>query len=599
MYPIPYVGDIIATIALVEIFFALFLIFQSERQARKLAYFLLGLFGFTVGTALLLLPVPITIQMVARHLRFFSLITIPFLLYYYLRLFPGVLRAKSQWIPGMFLGLGIALISMHVVSHYHLKYIPVIPSMGDIGIAGTLFSPNVFKLFDFVLQTLTMLICLYSIVHALLCKTYNTRKRLTILIVGLVLFVVSLASLVVFRFNLFQESLLLFLLLCSVGMVLLLYGSEISARSRITHARMAFETFQDGVLVLGTNQVILDYTPQAKAFIPELDDSYLGRTLSEASKTVHLLQAYQDQTKASGMNSESIIQIDDTKTYIPKFFEIRLFSSLQGSGRHSISLLIIRDMSDYCMTRKKLQENHEKLLEVNRLKSMVIGIMAHDLRSPLVAMKSMRQLMNTSIGTQNPEFWKQTDLELDALIDRADGLINNLLSLSVVSEKSHAYPINAIDVESILQAIPKAVQHNAVHKGVHLVYQVEDNALVVGNLNLCTIALRNILENAIKYSQKGQKVELRISIKPDTVWFEVLDEGTTIGKDALSALSEDRWGSKTLGTSGEKGPGLGLYATKKFLLYQGGSLHVEPCLPNGTRAILIIQRAFPKERRFQ
>ena len=69
-----------------------------------------------------------------------------------------------------------------------------------------------------------------------------------------------------------------------------------------------------------------------------------------------------------------------------------------------------------------MEDSFQKLVELNNLKTMVIEVMSHDLRSPLIAMRSLRNLMSNKTISYNSVIWKRSGDELDSLIDRVDSL---------------------------------------------------------------------------------------------------------------------------------------------------------------------------------
>jgi len=575
-------------IAFFELFLIIVILHERKPHTKRLVYVLCALFVFTLGSTFISLSLSHTLTAIARHLRFFSLLAIPFLLYGYFQQFTELIKKWNLMVPGILLGFSTALLIVALVAHYHLDAVFL---TGETEITLPVFNkyPSVFHCFAAGLQVMSILISLYLISKVVYHKTIEKRKRVLLVLCGFILFSITLLGMTLFMAEPFQRSLLLIILVFSTGLVLLLYASESQGKTHSKHSSMMFETLQDGIVILGTYQRILDISPKAKEYMPDLTDSFLGRTLAEASEHVQLLKVYAKQYSRVDATAQGLIITMPQKAGASCFYEIRQFSAVKTP----FSLLIIRDMSECCRMRKSVQESLEQLSQVNQLKSMLIEIMAHDLRSPLVSMKSMQQLMSTNAVFKDDPMWNQMNTELDVLIDRANSLLTNLLALSILSDAKQRYPITALDVQMLLDTGVKSVQRHAAQKSIQLVIKIEDNVLISVNEFLAGVALRNILENAIKYSPKYEVVHLNVSIQPETVQITVKNGGVPIGLEALKAFSEGRWGVHTSGTAGEKGPGLGLFATKKFLEYVGGEVVLEPCHPNGTRAVLHMKRAFP------
>lgn len=581
-------------VALFQFLFVLVLLHENRVHTRKLAYLLCALLVFSLGSMVISFSWSTFLTAIAKHFRFLSVIFIPFLLYGYLQQFSDATKKWNLLIPGILLGFSIAILIVTIVVHYHFS--SVLQAMEDNAKYIIMKEyPSVFRFIFTAIQSLTILISLYSLLHAVTYKASTQKKRILLVILGVLLFGITLLSMISFMSVPFQECFLLILQVFSTGLILLLYSSEALDTNHDKHVTLMFETLQDGVLLLGKDQRILNISSKAKEYMHDLDDSFLGKTLAQASLTVALLQAYIQQQSCVEKTTQGLILQLPQDGNTTSYYEIRQFSAAKAP----FSFLIIRDMTECCNLKHSIEESNEQLSRANQLKSMLIEIMAHDLRSPFVAMKSMQQLLTASAMTKDSLLWEQTNAELDSLIDRASSLLNNLLALSIIADAKQSYPITIVDVQTILDGIPKAVKQSAMQKGVQLFTHIEDNALVHANAYLSSTALRNILENAIKYSPKAQAIHLSVSIQPKTVLITIDNTGEPIGEDVLTAFSQDRWGVCTVGTAGEKGPGLGLYAAKQFLHYMGGGLSLQNRSPVGTRVEVQMKRAFPSEWRYQ
>lgn len=563
------------------------LLYENRASTRRLAYLVIALFSFSLGSFLISQS---WIPTVAKHLRFLSLFIIPFLLYGYMH---QVLTVPKKWtllIPSFLLGFCVAMLAMTMIAHYHGAAFRVITG-GDILHPIISLHPSTTQSVHLGAQVVSVLLACSITIAAFLNSSVSQRKSIQLRVFGLMYGGLVVIGMVVFRSETLKDTFFLNLSVLSTGLAIGMYCCETSDEERRSHATMMFETLQDGLLLLGEDERILDISPKAKSYMRDLDDSFIGRTLAQASACVDLLRAYTQHQNCSATAQGTIIEVSqDNKTL---FYEIRQFKA----GNAPFSVLIIRDMTECFLMKQMIEERNEQLDKANKLKSMLIEIMAHDFRSPLVAMKSMQQLLTTDSMTKDSPIWCQTHAELDALIDRADSLLNNLLSLSIISESKHTYPLSVLDIQTILNAIPKVVKQYADAKGVQLVFSCEDNALVYGNAYLCTIVIRNVLENAIKYSPPSQHVTLSVSIEPQTVLVVIENAGTPIAKEALIAFSKDAWGVCTVGTAGEKGPGLGLYATKQFLHYMGGELFLHSDTMKHTCITIQLERVLPTERR--
>ena len=115
----------------------------------------------------------------------------------------------------------------------------------------------------------------------------------------------------------------------------------------------------------------------------------------------------------------------------------------------------------------------------------------------------------------------------------------------------------------------------AEKKGITLQLNAKDNIMAYGDQEMINTVMRNLLDNAIKYSNSGQTVELDIKAEEDLIRVAVRDQGVGIQEVDLNGLFNLASQSVSRGTGGEKGTGLGLIICKEFVEKNGGKLIVK------------------------
>jgi len=273
-----------------------------------------------------------------------------------------------------------------------------------------------------------------------------------------------------------------------------------------------------------------------------------------------------------------------------RYVEVRQFLV---EGRHKgtqVVTLVLRDVSERRRMIEELRLSYERIVEADRLKGLVIDVMSHNLRSPLQLMKSLRQLIASQEVSQNPAIWERGGKELDALIDQADILIANLLTLNISFDDEDAYQGTAVDIEAVVEQLSDKFRISASKKDVRYNSFLEGSVLVYGHEKLLSITLRNILDNALKYSYPGSEVFLHALVGKKEVELVIENQGVSIHSDVLAAYQQGRWGVTKRGTAGETGPGIGLFASRRFMEIQEGSMQVQQREGGGTRVVLRLRR---------
>ncbi len=163
-------------------------------------------------------------------------------------------------------------------------------------------------------------------------------------------------------------------------------------------------------------------------------------------------------------------------------------------------------------------------------------------------------------------------------------IIDDLLDLARIEKETELKEIQLME-EDIKFSIKSAIdlcKESAERKKVHILLDYDENCIVRHNPSLIEQAIFNLIDNAIKYSKVGDKVEIKISNQTDTLIIEVQDSGIGIPQEHISRIFErfyrvDRARSRTLG-----GTGLGLSIVKHIVQVHEGKIDVKSNVGKGT-----------------
>lgn len=221
---------------------------------------------------------------------------------------------------------------------------------------------------------------------------------------------------------------------------------------------------------------------------------------------------------------------------------------------------------------------------------MVISIMSHDVRSPLLAMRQLDAMVASGRFLHDPAKLATMREELDSLIDRADLLMRNLVSLSSQPEIGADDRHNPIAISSLFSAVRTEAYRIAKRKQIAFQMELEEDVVVRGSEDLLIIVLRNLLDNAFKFTSSGNNVMMEVVIMPHTVEIVVTDNGIGMPDWVKTELNKMRWGVSLTGTNGEKGSGIGLYTSMMFLRRMNTELVIESQPSKGTRMSFTLLR---------
>lgn len=242
---------------------------------------------------------------------------------------------------------------------------------------------------------------------------------------------------------------------------------------------------------------------------------------------------------------------------------------------------------DISTRNKELADALARLEELNRDKTELMGIVAHDLKNPMGAIQTISDMMIH----QGSEFSKEEHDDFLQLINdaatRALDLIQTLLSLEAMEQGSVTIECEALEIASIIEALVHHYKPIAEQKSIrlHLEQPASLNAFVESQ-TLHQI-LDNLLSNAIKYSPLNKNVWIKVSTRlepkylpepdqivlmPDSAYIIVEDEGPGFTENDKSSLFGKFARLSAQPTGGESSTGLGLSIVKRYVEAMRGSI---------------------------
>lgn len=239
---------------------------------------------------------------------------------------------------------------------------------------------------------------------------------------------------------------------------------------------------------------------------------------------------------------------------------------------------------------KELEIQKEELNESILSKDKIFSIISHDLRSPLGNIKNMLSLL-IDRKDQFDEQKRNRILENLAEITKSTFfLLDNLLSWSRSQRGLIAVEPQMFLVAPVVDEILKLTRHQSDKKRITILSHIDESDLAYGDINMIKTIFRNIIENSIKFTNEGGKVEITSAIKHDFIEFAFTDNGVGMTEEQVSGLLKGQEIQSTFGTNREKGSGLGLVLCKDFIHKNGGSYNVISKPGEGTTFIISLKR---------
>jgi len=246
--------------------------------------------------------------------------------------------------------------------------------------------------------------------------------------------------------------------------------------------------------------------------------------------------------------------------------EISASSIRTAEGRQIIVLIV------------DVTERHE----VEAMKRQFVAMVSHELRTPLTSVKSYLELMELgTYGTLNDR-GRETLGRVEENLNRLTGLIEDLLDIERLESGSMTLEITRVELEDVLDLAMESVRAAANKKDIEVILPATEIVLQADRDKLVQV-LTNLLANAIKFSDSGKHIEVKVDAAGDRVTVSVIDEGRGIPLAARKKIFERFQQVEQEDSRRYGGAGLGLAICKEIVTLHGGTIGVESTEGKGSR----------------
>jgi signal transduction histidine kinase/HAMP domain-containing protein len=232
--------------------------------------------------------------------------------------------------------------------------------------------------------------------------------------------------------------------------------------------------------------------------------------------------------------------------------------------------------------------------ELDTMKTEFVSTVSHDLRSPLTLMRGYATMLEMvgALNEQQQGYVKKIIFGVENMAR----LVNNLLDLGRV-EAGVGLQLETIPLYDLLERVTTPLQMQAANKNIELTVDTPKNTmpLIEADPALFQQAMYNLIENAIKYTPQGGRVDVRLKIVGDGMLFEVQDSGIGIAPIDQPRLFEKFYRGGQREAREQKGSGLGLAIVKSITERHGGKVWLESQLGKGSTFFLQVPLHQPKE----
>jgi len=373
--------------------------------------------------------------------------------------------------------------------------------------------------------------------------------------------------------------------------------AEIEKEQRRTGAILS--NFLDPVVVVDNDYKIIFLNPASEKIFGPAKET-LGKKLKSKNKRF----SFQDFQGIVNQKFD-VREVELDKNQHPAVEEVIIYSdeekeeespfsaSLSKKEKENIVYKVLTatvcDEKNICFGRMKLFYDLTREKMIDKMKTEFISIAAHQLRTPLSATKwAIRMVVDGDVGevTEN-----QKEILMKGYIsnERVIGLINDMLYVSKIEEGRFGYVFGIGDIGEILDKIFNEQREEIKNKSINLKIKKPD---VIQKISLdkekLELALRNIIENSIRYTPENGKVEITVKEKNKELKISIKDNGVGIPEDEQKKLFTKFFRGENVVRMQTEGSGLGLFIVKNIIEKHNGKIEIKSEEGNGTEVILTL-----------
>lgn len=228
---------------------------------------------------------------------------------------------------------------------------------------------------------------------------------------------------------------------------------------------------------------------------------------------------------------------------------------------------------------QELAEKNQELKELNSTKDKFFSIITHDLKNPIYGVKSLVNEFNESFDVLNDAEKREFISAIFSSTSKLADLLESLLLWSRTQTRTLPYNPMEVDIKYLVENTISFHYQNAKQKDIVILQRVEENATAYADVGCVTTILRNLISNAIKFTEQGGVIHISSeTIEEEGIKYEkiaIADNGIGIPYEIQDKLLRLDFQHTSLGTSGERGTGLGLIIIKELVELNGGRLWFE------------------------
>jgi len=347
-----------------------------------------------------------------------------------------------------------------------------------------------------------------------------------------------------------------------------------------SHEGRVLDVIPLGIVVADENGGIVYRNTTADALVDTWVDGVVGRLVAERlvaaaageSSSVGRLVAERLVAAAAGESSSEQVRTPGSSSHILQVVARPLQSDDSGAGVVG-AVAILEDI-----TERSRQESVRRDFVAN---------VSHELKTPIGALSLLAE---TLVAETDPDVVGRLSARIETESQRVGSIIEDLLDLSRIEGESPDR-VELLDLAGLAAQVVERVLPIAEQRGISIRVEANSGVHIEASRNQMVSMMRNLVENAVKYSDDGGKVAVSLRSDDGGVRFEVADDGIGVPERDIERVFERFYRVDRARTRETGGTGLGLSIVRNVVLAHGGQVDLSSTEGNGTTVLVRLPTA--------
>jgi signal transduction histidine kinase len=254
----------------------------------------------------------------------------------------------------------------------------------------------------------------------------------------------------------------------------------------------------------------------------------------------------------------------------------------------STNYLLNQELIEHHRAEEALKKSEANLMELNATKDKFFNIIAHDLKNPFTCLLGSTEILNEKLDNMDRDNIRNLVQVINDSARSGFSILQNLLVWSRSQTGLISYSPESFNLKNLIEECISDIKAGYHRKEISIVNNTEGCMDIFADRNMISTILRNLADNAVKFTPGYGVVEITALNNTDEIMLSVRDTGIGIPEKNIADLFRIDKKFTRPGTDKEQGTGLGLKICKEFIDMQGGTIEVKSTVNKGSEFIFTI-----------